>query len=212
MYLGGLVVFTVASLWCGLAFELSASIWMLVAARVLQGFGAAMVAPQTMAVITRIFPRESRGSAMSLWGATAGVATLVGPILGGVLVDAAGWEWIFFINIPVGVVGFWLAWRLVPTLEVHEHSFDWLGVVLSGVALLLLVFGIQEGHAFDWNATIVAMIVGGLRGRRRLRLVAVAQHARAADAAVALPRPQLLARQHRDREPSASSSPRWASR
>ncbi len=162
MYLMGLVLFTVASLWCGLAFQLSASIWMLVAARVLQGFGAAMVAPQTMAVITRIFPRESRGSAMSLWGATAGVATLVGPILGGVLVDAAGWEWIFFINIPIGVVGFWLAWRLVPTLEVHEHSFDWLGVVLSGVALLLIVFGIQEGHALDWNGTIVAMIVGGL--------------------------------------------------
>ena len=162
MYLGGLVVFTVASLWCGLSFALSGSIWMLVAARVLQGFGAAMVAPQTMAVITRIFPRESRGSAMSLWGATAGVATLVGPILGGVLVDAAGWEWIFFVNIPVGIVGFWLAWRLVPTLEVHEHSFDWLGVVLSGVALLLLVFGIQEGHALDWSPVVIAMIVGGL--------------------------------------------------
>ncbi|MCF6376137.1 DHA2 family efflux MFS transporter permease subunit [Nocardioides KLBMP 9356] len=162
MYLGGLVVFTVASLWCGLSFALSTSIWMLVAARVLQGFGAAAVAPQTMAVITRIFPRESRGSAMSLWGATAGVATLVGPLLGGVLVDAAGWEWIFFINIPIGVVGLWLAWRLVPDLGVHEHSFDWLGVALSGVALLLLVFGIQEGHALDWNGTIIAMILGGL--------------------------------------------------
>ena len=162
MYLGGLVVFTLASLWCGLAFQMSQSIWMLVAARVLQGFGAAAVAPQTMAVITRIFPRESRGSAMSLWGATAGVATLVGPILGGVLVDAAGWEWIFFINIPVGIVGFWLAWRLVPALEVHEHSFDWLGVALSGVALLLLVFGIQEGHALDWSGTVIAMIVAGL--------------------------------------------------
>jgi EmrB/QacA subfamily drug resistance transporter len=162
MYLGGLVVFTVASLWCGLAFEISESIWMLVAARVLQGFGAAGLAPQTMAVITRIFPRESRGSAMSLWGATAGVATLVGPILGGVLVDVAGWEWIFFINIPVGVLGFYLAWRLVPSLEVHEHSFDWLGVALSGVALLLLVFGIQEGHALDWSATVIAMIVAGL--------------------------------------------------
>jgi MFS family permease len=162
MYLGGLVVFTLASLWCGLAFELSTSIWMLVAARVVQGFGAAAVAPQTMAVITRIFPRESRGSAMSMWGATAGVATLVGPILGGVLVDAAGWEWIFFINIPVGIVGFWLAWRFVPRLEVHDHSFDWIGVALSGVALLLLVFGIQEGHELDWSSTVIAMIVAGL--------------------------------------------------
>ena len=127
MYLGGLVVFTVASLWCGLA---SSSRQHLDARRRARAAGLRRraLAPQTMAVITRIFPRESRGSAMSLWGATAGVATLVGPILGGVLVDVAGWEWIFFINIPVGIVGFWLAWRLVPTLEVHEHSFDWLGV------------------------------------------------------------------------------------
>ena len=100
-------------------------------ARVFQGLGAAMITPQTMAIITRIFPADRRGQAMALWGATAGVATLVGPILGGVLVDALGWEWIFFINIPVGMVGFVLAWRLVPTLPTHTHSFDWLGVALS---------------------------------------------------------------------------------
>ena len=162
MYLGGLVVFTLASLLCGLSYRISDSIAMLIAARVLQGLGAAAMAPQTMAVITRIFPRQSRGSAMSMWGATAGVATLVGPILGGVLVDYAGWEWIFFINIPVGVIGFWLAWRMVPSLETHDHTFDWLGVLLSGVALFLLVFGLQEGHQLDWSATVVAMIVTGV--------------------------------------------------
>src|SRR5690349_20377007 len=105
MYLAGLALFTAASLWCGL----SDSIEMLTAARVVQGIGAAMITPQTMAVITRIFPAERRGKAMALWGATAGVATLVGPILGGVLVDGLGWEWIFFINIPVGVLGLFLA-------------------------------------------------------------------------------------------------------
>ena len=72
---------------------------------------------------------------MALWGATAGVATLVGPILGGVLVDGLGWEWIFFINIPVGIVGFVLALRLVPHLPTHAHKFDWLGVALSGVGM-----------------------------------------------------------------------------
>ena len=82
---------------------------MLIIARVVQGLGASMMTPQTMAVITRIFPADRRGQAMALWGATAGVATLVGPILGGILVDALGWEWIFFINVPVGVVGFVLA-------------------------------------------------------------------------------------------------------
>ena len=92
-----------------------------------------MMTPQTMAIITRIFPADERGKAMSLWGATAGVATLVGPLLGGILVDGLGWEWIFFVNVPVGVVGLVAAWRLVPRLETHPHRFDWLGVVLSGV-------------------------------------------------------------------------------
>lgn len=147
VYLTGLVVFTLASLACGLA----GSIGVLIAARAVQGLGAALMTPQTMAVITRMFPPNSRGKAMSLWGAVAGVATLVGPILGGVLVDGLGWEWIFFVNVPIGVVAFALAWRLVPRLETHAHRFDVLGVVLSAVGMFLLVFGIQEGQSYDWG-------------------------------------------------------------
>lgn len=158
LYLLGLTVFTLASLWCGL----TGSIEGLIVARVVQGLGAAAMTPQTMAVITRIFPPARRGRAMALWGATAGVATLVGPILGGLLVDAAGWEWIFIINVPVGVVGFVLAWRLVPHLETHPHAFDWLGVALSGLGMFLLVFGLQEGGRLDWSVAIWAMIGGGL--------------------------------------------------
>ncbi len=158
LYLTGLTVFTLASLWCGL----TGSIEMLIAARVVQGFGASMMTPQTMAIITRIFPAHRRGAAMALWGATAGVATLVGPILGGVLVDALGWEWIFFINVPVGLAGFVLAVRLVPRLETHAHRFDWLGVALSGAGMFLLVFGIQEGHQYDWNSVILTLIAAGL--------------------------------------------------
>jgi EmrB/QacA subfamily drug resistance transporter len=158
LYLAGLTVFTLASLWCGL----TGSVEMLIAARVVQGVGASMITPQTMAIITRIFPAQRRGAAMALWGATAGVATLVGPILGGVLVDGLGWEWIFFINVPVGLVGFAMAWRLVPTLQTHTHKFDWLGVALSGAGMFLLVFGIQEGHQYAWNSVIWALIVGGL--------------------------------------------------
>lgn len=153
VYLIGLAIFTLASLWCGF----TGSIGTLVAARVVQGVGAALMTPQTMAVITRTFPAEGRGRAMSLWGATAGVATLVGPILGGVLVDGLGWEWIFFINVPVGVVGFVLAARLVPRLQTSTHRFDVLGVVLSAVGMFLLVFGIQEGQTYDWG-TIVGPI------------------------------------------------------
>jgi EmrB/QacA subfamily drug resistance transporter len=158
LYLIGLVLFTGASLWCGL----TASVEMLIVARVFQGFGASMMTPQTMSVITRIFAAERRGQAMALWGATSGVAMLVGPILGGVLVDLAGWEWIFFINVPVGLIAFVLAWRLVPSLTTHTHRFDWLGVALSGIGMFFLVFGIQEGHQYDWNGWVVASIAGGL--------------------------------------------------
>lgn len=161
VYLVGLAVFTAASLWCGL----TGSVGELITARVVQGLGASMMTPQTMAVITRTFPPARRGSAMALWGATAGVATLVGPILGGVLTDGPGWEWIFFVNVPVGVVAFVLAVRLVPALETHAHSFDWVGVVLSGVGMFLLTFGIQEGERYDWGTIVgivsVPLLIGG---------------------------------------------------
>jgi EmrB/QacA subfamily drug resistance transporter len=147
VYLAGLALFTVASLWCGL----TGTIEMLIIARVVQGLGASLMTPQTMAVITRTFPAASRGQAMSLWGATAGVAILVGPLVGGLLVDGPGWEWIFFINIPVGIIAFVLAARLVPKLPTHSHSFDWIGVALSAVGMFLIVFGIQEGETYDWG-------------------------------------------------------------
>ncbi|WP_328330023.1 DHA2 family efflux MFS transporter permease subunit [Kribbella sp. NBC_00382] len=158
LYLAGLTLFTIASVWCGL----TNSIEMLIIARVFQGLGASMMTPQTMAVITRIFPANERGKAMSLWGATAGVATLVGPILGGVLVDGLGWQWIFFINAPVGVVGFVLAWRLVPDLPTHDHKFDLVGVALSSIGLFCLVFGIQEGQKYDWGQISGPISVWGL--------------------------------------------------
>lgn len=158
LYLIGLAVFTLASLWCGL----SGSIAMLVVARVVQGLGAALMNPQTMAIITRIFPPTGRGRAMALWGATAGVATLVGPIFGGVLVDSLGWEWIFFINVPIGLIGFVAAWRLVPALETHPHRFDWLGVALSGGAMFCIVFAIQEGHQQDWASWIWTLLAVGI--------------------------------------------------
>lgn len=158
LYLSGLVVFTLASLWCGL----SGDVQTLIAARVVQGFGAAMMTPQTMAVITRIFAPDRRGAAMGIWGATAGVATLVGPILGGVLVDGLGWEWIFFINVPVGIAGFILAMRFVPSLSTHPHKFDIPGVLLSALGLFLLVFGIQEGETYDWGTIAGPITVWGL--------------------------------------------------
>ena len=158
IYLIGLAVFTVSSLVCGL----SGSLTMLIVARAVQGLGAALMTPQTMAVITRTFPAERRGAAMGLWGATAGVATLVGPLAGGLLVDGFGWEWIFYINIPVGIIGFVLALILVPKLPTHPHRFDILGVFLSAIALFLIVFGLQEGQHYDWGQIWGPVSVWGL--------------------------------------------------
>lgn len=158
VYLLGLAVFTAASLWCGL----SGTIAMLIAARAVQGLGAALMTPQTMAVITRTFPPDRRGAAMGLWGGVAGLATLVGPILGGVLVDGLGWEWIFIVNVPVGIFAFALAVWLVPALPTNQHKFDIPGVVLSAVGMFLLVFGIQEGNTYDWSLRIWLLIGAGV--------------------------------------------------
>lgn len=158
LYLLGLTVFTAASLWCGLA----GSIGMLIAARVVQGIGAALLTPQTLSTITRIFPAERRGVAMSVWGATAGVATLVGPLAGGVLVDHLGWQWIFFVNVPVGIIGLGLAVWLIPVLPTSTHRFDLVGVALSGVGMFMIVFALQEGQSHDWAPWIWGTLAGGI--------------------------------------------------
>jgi EmrB/QacA subfamily drug resistance transporter len=158
LYLSGLAIFTAASLWCGL----SGSIGMLIAARVIQGIGAAVLTPQTLSTITRIFPPQRRGAAMSVWGATAGVATLVGPLAGGILVDALGWKWIFFVNVPIGIIGLVLAVRLIPALPTHRHRFDLIGVALSGIGMFLVVFALQQGEAGGWAPWIWAVMVAGV--------------------------------------------------
>ncbi|MCV7419832.1 MFS transporter [Mycobacterium yunnanensis] len=158
LYLVGLAVFTAASLWCGLA----GSIETLVAARVVQGVGAALLTPQTLSTITRVFPPERRGVALAVWGATAGVATLVGPLAGGVLVDGLGWQWIFIVNVPIGVLGLVLALIFVPVLPTEKHGYDVIGVLLSGVALFLIVFALQEGQSHHWAPWVWGTLVAGV--------------------------------------------------
>jgi EmrB/QacA subfamily drug resistance transporter len=149
LFLGGLVVFTLASAACGLAGQAST----LIIARAIQGLGAAAMTPQTMAFITRLFPPSKRGAPMGLWGAVAGVATITGPLLGGVLVQTLGWEWIFFVNVPIGIVGIVMAVILVPDWQPrNSHRFDPIGIALSSVGLFCVVFGLQEGQRYDWGA------------------------------------------------------------
>jgi len=147
IFMIGMGVFTISSLACGLA----PSITTLIAARAVQGVGGSLMSPQTQAMIVRIFPPDKRGAAMGLWGSVSGIAMLVGPVLGGLLVHYSGWQAIFLINVPVGIVGLFLAWRYLPRLTTTKPRFDWLGVGLSGMAILLIVYGLQEGVSRDWG-------------------------------------------------------------
>jgi EmrB/QacA subfamily drug resistance transporter len=108
--------------------------------------------PQTLAMLTMVFPAERRGAAFGVWGAVAGVATIAGPTLGGLLVTAFDWRYIFFINIPVGAVVLVLTLVLIPDLRTgRRHRFDVSGVILASVALLLICYGLVEGQKYNWG-------------------------------------------------------------
>ncbi|MDX8051915.1 MFS transporter [Lentzea sp. BCCO 10_0798] len=160
----GLVLFIGASLACGLSTSADA----LIAGRVFQGLGAAAMTPQTMAFITHLFPPVKRGAALGMWGSVAGLATVSGPLLGGVLVTHLGWEWIFFVNLPIGVLALVLLFLWVPDLRPDRApKFDVLGVVLCCLGLGLLVFGIQNGEHYRWGrvagpVTITEVIAAGV--------------------------------------------------
>ncbi|WP_327431973.1 DHA2 family efflux MFS transporter permease subunit [Streptomyces sp. NBC_01236] len=159
LFAAGLVVFTLASVACGLAPTATA----LIVARVVQGLGAALLTPQTMTLIVAVFPAERRGTAMGIWGMVAGLATLSGPTLGGVLVSAVNWRWIFLVNVPIGVAAFVLTFLVVPDIRpARAHRFDLTGVLLSTAALFCLAFGLQEGANYQWGAGIWALLTAGV--------------------------------------------------
>src|SRR4051812_40997199 len=156
----GMGVFVLASLLCGL----SGSPTMLNLSRALQGLGGAVMFATSLALIGSEFQGRARGTAIGLWGATIGFAVAVGPLVGGALTDGFGWEWIFFVNIPVG-----LATMVLATLRVHDSrnpdagNVDWLGVITFSGSLFLLVFGLIRANDHGWGSTtIVARFAGAV--------------------------------------------------
>ena len=158
IYLIGMAVFTISSLACGL----SPTVEILIVARAIQGIGASLITPQTMSVINRIFPRHRRGAAMGMWGVVAGLASLAGPILGGIIVSAIGWEWIFFINVPFGIVSIIMVWLLVPDLPRLARRLDFLSVIVSIIAMSSIVFTIQQGPDLGWPIWIWPILLAGV--------------------------------------------------
>src|SRR6516225_6221490 len=148
MFMGGVAVFTAASAACGLA----PSAGWLIGFRSVQGLGAAMLMPQTLTIITNTFPPDRRGAAFGVWGAVAGVATIAGPTLGGLLVTAFDWRWIFFVNLPIGLCVLLLAPVIIPDMRPgRRHRIDIPGVLLASAGLLAICYGLVEGQKYDWG-------------------------------------------------------------
>ena len=159
LFLAGIVTFTLGSLACGVAGSIDA----LVASRVLQAVGGAMMVPQTLAIVPVLFAPHERGAPFALFGLTAGFATVTGPVLGGVLIGAdlfgLGWRPIFLVNIPVGVLAVLAALRWVPGVGgTPGLGIDWVGVGLAALTLLLLVFPLIEGRQLGWPTWCFAMM------------------------------------------------------
>ena len=148
MFMGGVAVFTAASAACGLA----PSPGWLIGFRAVQGLGAAMLMPQTLTIITNTFPPDRRGAAFGVWGAVAGVATIAGPTLGGLLVTVFDWRWIFFVNLPIGLLVLLVTPLIVPDVRPgRRHRIDIPGVLLASAALLAICYALVEGQKYDWG-------------------------------------------------------------
>jgi EmrB/QacA subfamily drug resistance transporter len=153
LYLLGIVVFLIGTLWCGLSTEP----WMLLAARVIQGIGAASIVTNTTAILTDSFPARSLGTALGINATIAAVGQTVGPLIGGAVTELFGWRWIFFGGVPVGILALLWSYRLIPAI-VHgakKERLDLLGTLLSILAIATLVLYLSYGPEIGWTDGIV---------------------------------------------------------
>jgi len=159
LYLGSLVVFVVGSALCGMASSLST----LIVFRVIQGLGAGSLQPSQQAILRQTFPPSEQGMAMALFSMVIMIGPAIGPALGGLITDNWSWPWIFFINLPIGVIGIWMTWRNVHEPEDIRQAnlkkaqsirgnFDWLGIFLLIMGIASLQFLLEEGPSHDWFA------------------------------------------------------------
>jgi MFS transporter, DHA2 family, methylenomycin A resistance protein len=153
VYLAGLAVFTFASATCGMAGDLPS----LIASRVLQGMGAAMLVPCSLKLINHACPDpEQRARAIGVWVGCGGVAMAAGPLIGGVLIHLSDWRSIFFVNVPIGLMGIGMTWRIAPGERPPQaHRFDPIGQVTAIVALGALIGVLIEGRTLGWDSTLI---------------------------------------------------------
>jgi len=176
IFLLGVIWFTIASAACALA----TGVTMLIATRILQGVGAALLTPGSLAIIQASFRREDRGRAIGLWSGLGGVANAAGPLLGGYLIAVASWRYIFLINVPIGVVVLLASMRHVPESSDPKasHHIDVLGATLAFLGLGGITYGLIEGPAVGWStpSVVVTLVIGVLAS---VGFVVVEQRSRA---------------------------------
>jgi len=174
IFVVGIVVFTFASLLCGLA----TSSDMLIAARILQGAGAALMNPATLSIIAATFPPRQRGTAIGIWAGVSGLALAIGPLVGGLITEHLDWSWIFFVNIPVGVLGIVMSYLFIDESKDETHaSLDLPGLATSAVGLFALTYALIEANTYGWtSARIVAAFA--LAGASLLAFVVIERRRR----------------------------------
>jgi EmrB/QacA subfamily drug resistance transporter len=157
IFMMGLAVFTVASFGCGM----SHSPTELIAARALQGVGGAAMFATSLALIGQDFQGSARSAAIAVWGATVGGAVAIGPLVGGALTSAFGWQWIFYVNVPIGVATLLVSRRMVNVTDPNATRLDWGGLVTFSGGLFLLVLGLTRGNDDGWSSARIEAMLGG---------------------------------------------------
>ena len=150
IFVVGLAIFTLSSLGCGLAGSAS----VLIGARVVQGIGAALMNPATLSIITVTFPPRQRGTAIGIWAGVSALALAIGPLVGGLITERINWNWIFYINVPVGVLGILAAFAFIDESRdtSHEQRPDVPGLFSSALGLFALSYALIEANNYGWTS------------------------------------------------------------
>jgi EmrB/QacA subfamily drug resistance transporter len=156
VFVTGLILFSAASLACGL----STTPTMLTLSRAVQGIGGAMLFATSLALLAQAFQGRDRATAFGVWGATIGGAVAIGPLVGGVLTDGLGWEWIFLVNVPIGVAAaFMTVAKVAESKSPSPSGVDWLGATIFSGALFMLIFALIRGNEEGWSSTVIVTLL-----------------------------------------------------
>src|SRR3954466_8893369 len=158
VFILGLILCSAASFACGLA---QSPLWLIIS-RAVQGIGGAMLFATSLALIAQAFTGRERATAFGIWGATIGAAVAIGPLVGGALTDTLGWEWIFFVSVPIGIAGVFVSLaKIDESSEPHPAGIDWPGAISFSAALFALVFALIRGNEEGWGSTLIVALFAG---------------------------------------------------